>query len=333
MGGVVGINLVQHPPALYHLPELITHADWGTHPTKRWIATAVLQEDGSYLAQAPELVAEPETLLRRMRVSAGVQGIVLAGFDFPIGLPERYAKACGIGDFLEILPRLGRGEWVDFYNVAEQPQQVSLHRPFYPLRPGSARQIHLLNSLGMQKMDDLRRRCELPHAGRRAAAPLFWTMGAQQVGKAAICGWRDILGPALRETPPGITIWPFSGQLVELLQPGKTVIVETYPAEFYQHLGVKFNRRLGGKRSQAARIGNSIPLLDWQAHANVRLSPELEAAIRVGFGSTMDGDDRFDAVIGLFGMLNLVRGRRETSEPEDGIIRKLEGWILGQSTV
>lgn len=340
MGGAVGINIVQFPSPLSPLPDLITHADWSMQPNKRWIATAVLQTDGSYLAMAPKPVKEPGTLLQRLRAAAGVQGTILAGFDFPIGLPLRYARACGIGDFLDVIPQLGLGEWADFYNVAEQPQQVNLRRPFYPLRPGNARQIHLLKSLGMQEIDNLRRRCELPHAGRRAAAPLFWTMGAQQVGKAAICGWRDMLGPALREPLPGITIWPFSGQLVELLQPGQTVIAETYPAEFYQHLGVKFDRRqgvhlgtLGGKRSQEARIGNSEKLRDWQALAQVRLSPKLEAAIHDGFGSATDGEDRFDAVIGLFGMLNVVRGRRETGEPEDGTIRRLEGWILGQSTV
>jgi len=328
------------PLPFSRLPDLITHADWGTQPTKRWIAAAVLQADGSYLALAPEPVKEPGTLLQRLRTSVGVQGTILAGFDFPIGLPLRYAQACGIGDFLEILPRLGQGEWADFYNVAEQPQQINLHRPFYPLRPGNARQLHLLNSLGMQEMDDLRRRCELPQAGRRAAASLFWTMGAQQAGKAAICGWRDMLGPAMRETPPGITIWPFSGQLVDLLLPGKTVVAETYPAEFYQHFEVKFNRRLGshlnslgGKRSKNARIANSATLLDWQAQMQARLSAKLEAAILDGFGSAPDGEDRFDAVIGLFGMLNVGRGKPKTGEPEDGTIRRLEGWILGQSTV
>ena len=29
--------------------------------------------------------------------------------------------------------------------------------------------------------------------GRRAAAPIFWTLGAQQVGKAAIAAWRELL--------------------------------------------------------------------------------------------------------------------------------------------
>jgi hypothetical protein len=149
-----------------------------------------------------------------------------------------------------------------------------------------------------------------------------------------------MLGPALNETPPGISIWPFSGQLGDLLHPGQTVIAETYPAEFYQHLGVKFNRgrgiqhsMQGGKRSQQARIGNSEILLNWQAAAQVRLSPRLESSIQDGFGSSADGEDRFDAVVGLFGMLNVVGGRRETGEPEDSTIRRLEGWILGQSTV
>jgi hypothetical protein len=195
--------------------------------------------------------------------------------------------------------------------------------------------------LGFVDMDinALRRQCELSHAGRRAAAPLFWTLGAQQVGKAAICGWQDMLGPALRKSPPPITVWPFSGSLAELLQPGQTVIAETYPAEFYQHLGVKFKptktsqeialHAAGGKRSQAARQKNAEVLANCSSDLKIQLSDNLSAAIQDGFGFKPDGEDRFDAVIGLFGMLNILLGQHDPGEPEDEDMRKIEGWILG----
>jgi hypothetical protein len=44
-----------------------------------------------------------------------------------------------------------------------------------------------------------------------------------------------------------------------------------------------------------------------------------------------EGDDSFDAVVGLFGMLEVALGRREPGEPQDEHIRDVEGWILGQS--
>ena len=47
-----------------------------------------------------------------------------------------------------------------------------------------------------------------------------------------------------------------------------------------------------------------------------------------GFGLSLDGEDRFDAVVGLFGMLNVVLGRRSCAEPP-GL--KVGGWIFGQA--
>ena len=44
-----------------------------------------------------------------------------------------------------------------------------------------------------------------------------------------------------------------------------------------------------------------------------------------------EGDDAFDTVVGLFGMVEVVAGRRQAGEPRGNRIRKLEGWILGQS--
>ena len=40
-------------------------------------------------------------------------------------------------------------------------------------------------------------------------------------------------------------------------------------------------------------------------------------------------DDAFDAVVGLFGMLQVCLGRREPGEPNDRGVREIEGWILG----
>ena len=41
-------------------------------------------------------------------------------------------------------------------------------------------------------------------------------------------------------------------------------------------------------------------------------------------------DDAFDAVVGLFGMLQLCLEQRATGEPEDKTVREIEGWILGR---
>ena len=61
----------------------------------------------------------------------------------------------------------------------------------------------------------------------------------------------------------------------------------------------------------------------------LELQPELVAAIQRGFP---EGDDAFDAVVGLFGMVEVVTGKRQSGEPKEDRIRNLEGWILGQTS-
>lgn len=310
------------------------------------MAQARLSADGTYQITVPILVGKPDTLISRILKGLPPGEAVLLGFDFPIGLPLTYAQRCGIEDFLDLLPQLGQGKWRNFYHPAEEPDEIKLTRPFYPQRPGHARQSYLLSALGVHSMDELRRVCELAHSGRRAAAPLFWTLGGQQVGKAAINGWRDVLGPALKQTAARIAIWPFSGQLSKLLSARRFIVAETYPAEFYKHLGVEFPVRKGrlsssflsagtGKRSQAARAANAGVLLDWAGGNQVALDPQMQSAILNGFGPSPEAEDPFDAMIGLFGTLNVLLGKHlpgelPTAELLTKRIRNIEGWILGQ---
>jgi hypothetical protein len=314
------------------IPSLVAHADWGTAVDKRWMTRAVRAGD-RFVVGPPELVGDTSTLLRRLRSVAG-EGPVMISFDFPIGVPIGYAKRAGVVDFLSWLPRLGSREWSRFYDVAERPEEISMCRPFYPQRPGGTRQHHLLDALEMGTIADLLRRCERANDGLPAASPLFWTMGAKQVGKAAISGWRDVLEPGLRDPELALVIWPFLGPLDDLLRPGHLVIVETYPAEFYHHLGVVWSRSFhggkSGKGSQVARAANATPLLAWATSSGVDLHSDLQEAILDGFGSSSSGEDQFDATIGLFGMLNVLLGQRDLDEPRSEEICNIEGWIFGK---
>ena len=175
---------------------------------------------------------------------------------------------------------------------------------------------------------------QLATATRRAACPMFWTLGANQVGKGLIAGWRDCLQPALRD--PGLTLrlWPFHGGLFDLLGPGRMVVAETYPGECYGHLGVAFPKPARGartgKRVREGRLAVAPALTAWARAAGVVLSGKLRAEIGDGFGASADGEDRFDAVVGLCGMLNVVLGGRAPGDPTDPVARSVEGWILGQ---
>jgi hypothetical protein len=306
------------------LPRLVAHADWSVHPRKRWFARAVLQSDGRYAAWAPEPVGPLETFWADLD-RAG-DGPAFVGFDFPIGVPRAYAERAGIDDFAAELPNFGTGRFAGFYHVAREIHEISLARPFYPDRVGGRRRSHLLEGLGLSEHAHLLRHCERRTATRKAACALFWTLGGNQVGKAAIAGWRHLLSPALR-SGTDLSIWPFHGSLSDLLAKHRLVVAETYPGEVYRHLGLGLR---GGKRKQEVRRGNAARLIAWAKDANVGLTHDLVGEIQDGFGSDRAGEDRFDAMVGVLGMLNVVLGRRPPGEPDDPSVRRIEGWILGQ---
>jgi hypothetical protein len=305
------------------LPSHIYHADWGTAADKRWLARATRGADDRYTAHAPALIQNHIDLIPSIRRQIDDGGCALAGFDFPIGIPTSYARLAGVMAFKPFLRELGKGEWADFYNVAIVRSEISVRRPFYPFSPGGKRQAHLLEALGLNEIDDLRRECEKRQPGRRAACSLFWTLGANQVGKGAIVGWRHVLAPA-ENNGDDVLLWPFDGGLGELLQPGKIVVAETYPAECY---GWFLPEPLRGKGKLEVRRAVGSHLKGWAASLDLGLEPALRDMIEKGFA---EGDDAFDAVIGLIGMIAVVTGRRQPGEPNEDRIRKLEGWILGQ---
>jgi len=324
------------------LPDLVAHADWSKDPKKRWVAVAIRQHDGIYQARAPESVKDARLLLGSLRDTCQPMGTILVGFDFPIGIPVVYARRCGINNFLALLPQLGQGEWHDFFNPAETADQINLYRPFYPLKPGGSRRTYLTERLlGHDNFDDLRRLCEKGYDGRRAACPLFWTLGGQQVGKAAICGWKEVIQPAMKNDRAHSLVWPFDGPLSGLLsQPGSTILSETYPAEFYPHLDIDLSGKQAhakasrqpssGKRSPQSRRENADVLRTWSQDNGVRLTRDLEEQIQAGFSPNEKGEDPFDALIGLFGMLNILLGKREWEDSLPDEQTRIEGWILGQ---
>jgi hypothetical protein len=251
----------------------------------------------------------------------------LAGFDFPIGLPANFGQKSGFSGFSEAIEAFGIEEWSQFYKVSESAEDISLHRPFYPrVASSSARQAHLLAALGANDIDALRRQCEKATNDRRAACPLFWTLGGNQVGKAAICGWQEVVQPARRA---GALLWPFEGTLFSLAGADRLVICETYPAEAYGHVGVKF-RRGGSKQNQTDRREATARLSLRCGEHGVKLTDALFNAIENGFGPRKSGEDPFDAAMGLLGMIEVVEGRR-AAVPSETQAARWEGWILGQA--
>lgn len=299
----------------------LIHADWSIHPRKRWLAEARRGGAGWHVS-APVPVPDSATLVTDLERGAGP---ALAGFDFPIGLPAAYARRAGIARFPDWLAGLDTPHWAQALTVCREAAEISLHRPFYPHSPGGRRVADLVAALGLDGRADLMRACDRGEAGKRQACPLFWTLGANQVGKAAIAGWREVVIPALAR---GASLWPFDGKLGHLASTGGLTLCETYPAEAYGQIGAPFPPG-ASKRRQADRARATAGLVARTAGRGITLSPETLAALANGFGPAEEGEDPFDALMGLLGMIEVVEGRVPEAPP--GLAADpVEGWILGR---
>jgi hypothetical protein len=275
----------------------------------------------------PRLVGDPGAFLDVLRAEAEGRPVAL-GVDLPIGVPRTYAVQRPERGFLAFLETI-RG-WPDFFRVCESVAELRIDRPFYPARgvKGMTRASHAA-ALGLGGASGLSRACDRATLERPPGAPLFWTLGANQSGKAAIAAWRDMLQPALIRGDR-VRLWPFEGSFRALLAPGFVTIAETYPAEALRHLGVRLR---GSKRRQSDRAVVAEPLLAAMDRLQVAPEPALVEAIADGFGADPAGEDRFDCILGVLCVINVLAGNRPDTTPDDPWLTAWEGWVLGQTAL
>jgi hypothetical protein len=303
---------------------IAAHADWSLDARKRWVSIA-RRQGRQWQANAPRQVGDPATLAAHLIAEGSTAAL---GLDLPLGVPRGFAAMRSEPDFPTFLTGLAGN--TDFFAVSPTLDTVSPARPFYPARgiKGMTRAAHA-TALGLPDAAGLSRLCDRATVERPAGAPVFWTLGANQSGKAAISAWRDWLAPALAAGAP-FRLWPFAGALHELLRPGQLVIAEVYPAEALRQLGLKL---AGSKRAEAPRRALAPALRDAMAALNVSPDAALAEAITSGFGTDAAGEDRFDSLIGLLGLIGVVDGKRPDFIPPDPMIRAWEGWVLGQTAL
>jgi hypothetical protein len=313
------------------LPAVVAHADWGSDPRKRQVAMAGLVPGdaggprylvGSLAAAADGRHGTAADLFDDLASRPGA-GTSLVGFDFTIGLPRAYAAAVGVGSFPDFLGQIGSPPWQDFNQVAELASEITLHRPFYPRRPGGTTRQQLYAGLGLSARE-LRRRCD-----GNDAETLFWTLGRKQAGKASLNGWRLI---AQARSTARVALWPFDGSLPELLAgPSRFVVAEAYPREFYRYVrGMPRGR--WSKRRRDDRLMCVPSLLAWAESLGVGWDDDVLRRVTDGFAETGNGEDEFDAVVGLLGMIGVTTGRIPVGLPaDDPAVLATEGWILGRA--
>ena len=180
---------------------LAAHADWSVDARKRWVAMALRDERGWRLLPPAPVGTVGDFLSRLRRLADG--GAVALGVDLPLGLPRAYAAQRNEADFPAFLR--GLAQLPEFFRVCANLDELGPDRPFYPARgiKGMTRASHA-KRLRLGGPGGLSRACDKATKERPAGAPLFWTLGANQTGKAAIAAWRDMLLPsvAIRGTVP-----------------------------------------------------------------------------------------------------------------------------------
>ena len=281
---------------------------------------------GCYLVIPPEPVGEISTLIDRIGRSIPENGTALFGFDFPIGLPRKYAEKVGLTNWRQAIGIFGTPGWERFYGISDR---ASLHQPFFPLprkkgEKGDYR-AQLAHALCFENLDELLRRCDKKTDTRPNAECLFFTLGPKQVGASVIVGWRDVLAPAVE----AIRFWPFDGDLDTLVQQPGIVVAEIYPREAYTHLGIAIGAGIGrSKTKREDRRKACEHLLETVTSDYIKFSEAAKSSIFWGF----ERDDDFDAMVGLLSMLLVVTGQRDCGLPSDDLaVHSIEGWILGQS--
>lgn len=296
-------------------------------PAARWVVRAD-DTGGHWTLSAPEPwdPAVHGALLLRP-----AEQPTLAAFDLPVGVPMAWAERVGMRSFRHLLAAIGTAPWHRFAEPAATVHEISLHRPFYPRRPGGTTQAHLVQGLGLDSPDQLRRACDRGVPGRiGAAAPVFWLVGAQQVGKGALSAWTDVIAPAV--ATPHVRLWPADGPLAVLMAPGTVVVAESYPRAAYTWpLG--FPRSGWSKRRPSDRRRRSREALAWMSASGLSIAPsrEMTTALEGGFGPHARGEDPFDAAMGAIQAVAVLEGLVPDMPPGlPGAMRRVEGWILGR---
>ena len=154
---------------------------------------------------------------------------------------------------------------------------------------------------------------------------MFWTLGAKQVGKAALSGWREVIGPARRR---GATLWPFDGDLAALAAAAGLVLAESYPGDAYGQIGLSV-----AEEEQPTPLGRAALAPPSRAGRSRAPSGSTAAWCRrsaMDFPPVRGSDDGFDAAVGSSGGGGGAAGERPAGAPRPTTVRHWEGWILGK---
>ncbi len=235
-------------------------------------------------------------LLARAR-SHNNQEKILLSFDLALGVPDhlwqrikrvRRWKECNT--FLDWLSDLDTE--TEFWIETKSSQQWSPERPFISVPPGKGSLTAFREVAGHDLLRDIDRRCG-------AKSPLIVSGIPGSVGSGTRSFWKE-LTPLLPRRCFGV--WPFDGDLADILRNHPIALAENYPAISYTAVfadalpSPKF--RLAKTKPEVRRRALArLDRVSWIRQHKIRL-PDL--------GSSQASEDHFDALMAGLAQLRLL---------------------------
>jgi hypothetical protein len=305
-------------------PVAIICADWSKAARKRSVYVAdVDRRTIERMENSSWTVAEVINAAKRL-ASAGP---VIVGFDVPLGVPSAYLQAArdhealsGVHSFLDLL--LALGNVPRYWDVCVAADEWTVDRPFFHVPGGAGELRRFWARISACRASALRRIDELTRA-----KSVFIKSGIPgTVGSAACAMWEELV-PELRRTDREFKLWPFEGNLGDLLHQTDVVIGEIYPRAAYAAAlpDIASNRPLSiAKTDSVVRRHAMLALTEasWVHAHNVEISDH---------NSAQESEDDFDACITCAALLRCVLDRLPLHSGDVDPIA--EGGMLGTGAV
>ena len=293
-------------------PAFFVSADWSTAARKRavYVADLTRYQIRDATTDAAWTLSALLAYCRRLTDA----GAVLIGIDAALGVSRGY------WDLVDPQPRSFL-DWlrdVDpdrFFGITTDPRRWCVDRPWFRVLPGEGGR----RAFTEQVPDGFLRRIDRATGGN----PLFAVSGIPgTVGAATRDCWQSLV-PLLAEADRDFTVWPFDGDLPDLLAERGMVLAETYPRLAY---GAALAAHLPASRIRVAKGASDNRNL---ACEHLRRAKWVTAnAIDLGDLDRMRAnEDDFDAHFTAAGVLRCsVEGRNLAEQP--WIDRTAEGSML-----
>lgn len=244
-------------------PAFFVSADWSKDKRKRSVHVADL---ATRRIRRPESSGWTLEALLNLAANLAQRGPVLVGIDAALGVPAGYWRAVQVRDwdsggtpatFIDWLSRLDAAS--EFFEPVDDPSAWRVDRPFFRVAKGKG---------GRTRFTARYEDCFLRRIDRETGAkPLFAVSGIPgTVGWGTVTLWTELI--PLLAGKREFAVWPFEGELSELLSRRGVVLAEAYPGLAYaaalaEHLPTRPLKVAKTKSDSRRQACNDLEAMRW----------------------------------------------------------------------